>query len=681
MLKRTLSMLLALIMLVSLFPAAYADGEISGTVRYCSGHGNENTHDYETYFSYSDNYFGKSGYIYRQDLAEASLALALAAFSSKDAQTRSDEDRNFVSMMQQCGFENISSNEWFGKKPEMNSIGVCAASKSVKDNYNDYTLIAVGIRGNFYRREWGGNAVVGSSGDHEGFSLASEQVLGYLKQFISENGISGPVKVWMAGYSRSAAAANMAAAQLDRGYDLGPAKLMRHDLYCYCFEPPMGTTAKDTDALLYGNIHNIVNENDLVTYVVFNQWGFSRYGVDHTYPTKGDADYNELKAAMVDEFDTIPNNGGSYSIDDFKCIGISSAKDGSFRAFSGSKMTQKQYYKMLTDAIITDFVSSREDYSENVQYSLAEVLAVIFDRKQFDYELLFKIFGQKLKDNLFNIISGYDASDVRSSRAYKTVEGLFFESLNEAGITDFDAQGLRTALSVLLTRLTKFVVKNPDIAATLIANISPIISAHYAETCIAWMHTLPDDYMTSKVEKPDLNGLFADINGNEWYAEAAAYNDLGGIMCGIGGSVFAPNLNMSRAMFACVLYRLSGSPSVAETAPFADVSSSAWYSSAVAWAYDRGIITGCSDGSFLPDANVSRQEAAAMLYRFAGAPSCGGEDFSFADICSVSHYASSAVSWAASSGIIYGYSDGCFKPSSSITRAEAAAMIMRCCEA
>jgi len=50
------------------------------------------------------------------------------------------------------------------------------------------------------------------------------------------------------------------------------------------------------------------------------------------------------------------------------------------------------------------------------------------------------------------------------------------------------------------------------------------------------MHTLPDDYMTSKVEKPDLNGLFADINGDEWSAEAAAYNDLGGIMCGIGGS-------------------------------------------------------------------------------------------------------------------------------------------------
>ncbi len=306
------------------------------------------------------------------------------------------------------------------------------------------------------------------------------------------------------------------------------------------------------------------------------------------------------------------------------------------------------------------------------------MLAVIFDRKQFDYELLFKIFGQKLKDNLFNIISGYDASDVRSSKAYKTVEQLFFESLNEAGITEFDAQGLRTALSVLLTRLTKLIVNNPDIALTLIANISPIISAHYAETCIAWM---PDDYMSSKVEKPDINGLFTDINGDEWYAEAAAYNDLGGIMCGIGNSVFAPNLNMSRAMFACVLYRLSGSSSAAAVSPFTDVSSSAWYSNAVAWAYSRGIITGCPDGSFDPDANVSRQEAAAMLYRFAGSPDCGGKDISFADTDSVSNYACSAVSWAASSGIIYGNSDGCFKPNDAITRAEAAAMIMRCCEA
>lgn len=81
MTKKFISILLAVLMLVSILPMAYADdGVIDGTVRYCSGHGSENDHDYETYFSYSDSYFTKSGYGYRQDLAEASLALALASF-------------------------------------------------------------------------------------------------------------------------------------------------------------------------------------------------------------------------------------------------------------------------------------------------------------------------------------------------------------------------------------------------------------------------------------------------------------------------------------------------------------------------------------------------------------------------------------------------------------------------
>lgn len=674
MAKKMLSLLLAVIMLAAAIPMAYADdGIIDGTVRYCSGHGSENDHDYETYFSYSDEYFSKSGFVYRQDLAEASLALALSAFSSKDAQTRDDEDRNFVSMMQQCGFENIASNEWFGKKPEMNSIGVCAASKSVRDNGVDYTLIALGIRGNFYRREWGGNAVVGESGDHEGFTLASEQTLSYLKQYISDNNITGPIKLWMAGYSRSAAVANLSAAQLDRGYDLGNVSLMRHDLYCYCFEPPKGTTSDSADALIFGNIHNIVNENDVVTYVVFDKWGFSRYGVDHTYPTCGDTDYEELKAAMVEEFDTIPNNGGSYSIDDFKYIGISGSAPG-------IRMTQKQYYKLLTDAMITDFVASRGDYAENVQDSLSEVLAVWFDRKQFDFELLFKIFAQKLKDNFFDIINGYDGSDIQNSKAYKTVEELFFESLNEAGITDFDSAQMRTAIRVLLTRLTALIVNNPDVSLTLAANISPIISAHYAETCLAWMHTLPDDYMSSKAVQPELDGLFADVAGDAWYAEAAAYNYIGGLMVGVDSSIFAPESNMSRAMLITVLYRLAGCPAVSSTTAFTDVSSDNWYADAVAWASSRGIINGYPDGSFRPDNNITREEAAVMLYRYAGSPAVSAKLDGFPDTAAVSGYARAAMSWACECGIIIGYDDGCLHPESFVTRAQMASIIQRYCE-
>lgn len=675
MTKKIISLLLAVLMLMSLLPAVYADnGVINGTVRYCSGHGSENDHDYETYFSYSDSYFTKSGYGYRQDLAEVSLALALASFSSKDAETHDDEDRNFVSMMQQCGFEDIDSNEWFGKAPELNSIGVCAASKQISDNGTEYTLIALGVRGNFYRREWGGNAIVGTSGDHEGFSLGAEQTLKYLKQYISDNGITGPIKLWIAGYSRSAAVANLAAAQLDRGYDLGSTRLSRHDLYCYCFEPPMATVSTDTDAIMFANIHNVVNENDLVTYILFPQWGFSRYGVDHTYPTKGDAGYDELRDAMVAEFDTIPNNGGDYSIDDFKYVGIDLSG-------SGRKMTQKEFYALLSEAMVTDFVSSREDYVENVQRSLSEVLAVVFDRHQLDFELALKIFAQKLKDNFFTITSGYTGGDIAESDAYKTIEELFFESLNEAGITDFNAQELKDAVKILLTRLTSLIVKHPDIAATLLGNISTIISAHYVETCLAWMHTLPDDYMVSKSEPLSYGGVFSDVSGDSWYAEAVVYNQLGGIMIGVGDNEFAPDANVSRAMLATMLYRLAGSPAVSGGSQFKDVAAGSWCSDAVAWAHERGIINGYPDGCFKPDAALSREDAAVMFYRYAGSPASSGELNGFADASSVSAYAHSALCWAYECGIITGYDDGCLHPGNSVTRAQMAAMIQRYCEA
>ena len=107
--KRIISLLLCLVLIVSLVPAAAAadTGDTrTVAVRYASGHG-ENDHDYEATFTYSDELFTKSGYTYRQDLAEMSLGLAFAAFSSKDSQYSDNYatgNRNFVSMAEQCGF-------------------------------------------------------------------------------------------------------------------------------------------------------------------------------------------------------------------------------------------------------------------------------------------------------------------------------------------------------------------------------------------------------------------------------------------------------------------------------------------------------------------------------------------------------------------------------------------------
>lgn len=184
--KRIISLLLCLVLIVSLMPAAAAASTSDSktvTVRYASGHG-VNTHDYAAAFTYSDELFTKSGYTYRQDLAEMSLGLAFAAFSSKDSEYEDQlatSNRNFISFAEQCGFENIRSNKWMTQPAETDSIGINCASKTIRDNGGQYTLIAVGVRGNNYHAEWGGNARLGASGEHAGFAMGRDQVLDYLR--------------------------------------------------------------------------------------------------------------------------------------------------------------------------------------------------------------------------------------------------------------------------------------------------------------------------------------------------------------------------------------------------------------------------------------------------------------------------------------------------------------------
>ena len=151
--KRIISLLLCLVLIVSLVPAAAAadTGDArTVTVRYASGHGVD-THDYETDFTYSDDLFTKSGYTYRKDLALMSMGLAFAAYTSKDSEKTDDYatgNRNFVSMAEQCGFENIQSNKWMFQPAEADSIGISCASKTIRDNGGSYTLIAVGVHYN-----------------------------------------------------------------------------------------------------------------------------------------------------------------------------------------------------------------------------------------------------------------------------------------------------------------------------------------------------------------------------------------------------------------------------------------------------------------------------------------------------------------------------------------------------
>lgn len=691
--KRIISLLLCLVLIVSLVPAAAAadTGDTrTVAVRYASGHG-ENDHDYEATFTYSDELFTKSGYTYRQDLAEMSLGLAFAAFSSKDSQYSDNYatgNRNFVSMAEQCGFENIQSNKWMFQPAETDSIGINCASKTIRDNGGSYTLIAVGVRGNNYHAEWGGNARLDAAGEHKGFALGRDQVLDYLRGYIADTGISGRVKIWIAGYSRGAAVSNMVSGALDNGYSLGEGvSLSPHDLYCYCYEPPMGTTKNQVQGRLYDNIQNIVNANDLVTYVAFDNWDFARYGVDHVVPTKGDDNYLNYKAKMLREFYQIPNNGGNiYWPDHFQAWGID-PKDitsGDLGKIFKVNMTQKEFYADLSEAITTCLVSSRADYAENMQDFLIALLGDIFGKADRDTSAVAMTFAKKLQDNWQKIFYSLTIPGmIKNGTAVRLITGYLVEALQENGIVTYDLEGIEAAVAMLVPRLSKMALKYPGTTMTLLANLVVIMSAHFGESCLAWMRSLPDDYMTSK-QTVSYVGLFDDVAAEAWYAPAVDYVKYGRLMYGTGSNLFQPDAQMTRAMLAQVLYELEGAPSVKGlSCPFTDVGGS-WYTDAVIWAYNAGVVAGVSATQFAPNEALTREQMVTMLFGYAGREeTLSGSDGALAayqDQASVSGWARAAMAWAVSSGVISGTSATTLAPQKIGTRAEVATVLMQFCE-
>ena len=166
---------------------------------------------------------------------------------------------------------------------------------------------------------------------------------------------------------------------------------------------------------------------------------------------------------------------------------------------------------------------------------------------------------------------------------------------------------------------------------------------------------------------------YDDVPATAWYAGAVTYVTEQGLMSGTGGGRFSPDAPMTRAMLAAILYRNEGQPPVVDTGAFSDVKDS-WYARAVNWAAANGIVSGYGDGRFGVNDNITREDLAAILWRYAGRPTASpSQDFS--DESSIAGYASTAVDWARANGIISGKGNNRFDPKGSATRAEAATIM------
>jgi hypothetical protein len=179
----------------------------------------------------------------------------------------------------------------------------------------------------------------------------------------------------------------------------------------------------------------------------------------------------------------------------------------------------------------------------------------------------------------------------------------------------------------------------------------------------------------------DVTYRFNDVRSGQWFYDAVNFVYDESIMTGTSATTFEPNARLSRAMVATILYRLAGSPAITFENIFDDVNAGQWYSLPIVWAYQNDIVQGMGDGLFAPTTDITREQFAAMLHRFAefrGDDVSSGElDSTFADIDQISSWAQEAMRWANYIGLMTGTPEGTLNPRGTATRAEAATILMR----
>ncbi len=196
--------------------------------------------------------------------------------------------------------------------------------------------------------------------------------------------------------------------------------------------------------------------------------------------------------------------------------------------------------------------------------------------------------------------------------------------------------------------------------------------------------TMPNGQVTVTVTFAEAPLPFPDVAEGDWFYDAVRYAYENGLMDGVGDNLFAPNSETTRAQLVTILYRLAGQPAVSGDLPFPDVESGTWYTDAVAWAAENGIVNGTTDTTFAPGEDITREQLVTVLYRYAEAKgydvSARADLSAYPDADQIQSYATESVAWAVAEGLIQGFEDNTLRPAGNATRAQIATILMRFCE-
>lgn len=470
--------------------------------------------DYTSTYYYDDNYFKNTSYEYNSHLATMSLCLELSAWGSEDESDYTKKMNNANALFDELGFVGFDHNytdfteDGVNGKPTKDSIGAVAANKKLTFDGKEYTLIAVAVRGGGYEREWASNFKIGESGTHQGFTEARDIVITFLENYISEQGISGDIKLWITGYSRAAATANLVAGAIDDGnIDLGSCNLELKDMFAYTFETPAGAIESEANDAKYNNIYNIINRNDPVPKVAPAYWNFGRYGVDR-FLTTAEADglevYNTRLAAMEKMYQQLEGYEG-YTVDDFKMkkIKIDGWKflpggDPLFSITDDTKnaTTQSAFLDSYITMLTKDFLKTRTNFVSRYQSGIRDACGIFFGTSSTKTDKLIELATDKFSNNWGLIVIEFLNPFGGEMNAYETVAEYLKECLDGAGITNYSQDEFDRSVAMICDLLLAVASNHPNLASTLVMNLGGIGQAHYPELCLAWMQSMDTNYTT-----------------------------------------------------------------------------------------------------------------------------------------------------------------------------------------
>lgn len=470
---------------------------------------------------YDDSYFEQDSTIYNNSLSTCSIAFAMASFASNSNKDNvSYRYNNCQAFLQNTGFSNIDVNKDYKIKAESDTLGVIFGSKKIGNT----TLIAAGIRGGNYEMEWASNVTLGDGEEikqHLGFYQASSIYLTSLEEYISKYSITGDVKLWSVGYSRGGACNNLAVGRLDQMINNnekifdGKINLKKENIYCYCFENPMGASFKEEispKSEIYSNIHNIINFNDPVSKVAMDpkdkktKFRFTRYGVDYYLPDSiRNVNYDNIISKVTEFYNDMDNHVslGDYYISSFSMSGASSSNENSSLNISENTSSRVNWTSGL---FLEEFISyltvlgvkDLTNYVNNFQSGLREIFEIVYKNGSPKFSLM--TLGVDFTKYLLNS-SNVDIMINNLLHDPQTFIDDFLVLLKTVLADlelDISPSELINSLKSLIEALVQVFANHIEIFFTFLNldNIRAIISGHFPELCFAHLMSQDKNYGT-----------------------------------------------------------------------------------------------------------------------------------------------------------------------------------------